>query len=95
MDMPSLAIRFEYMTYPAENQTQSVDCGRCLVGQNIRRLRLEREMSQEDLASKADINRAYLSTVENGKRNISIDNIIAIANALRVDPRQLLCPIDD
>ncbi len=71
-----------------------IDCGRLLIGSNIRRLRSERELSQQELAAEAGINRAYLSTVENGKRNISIDNIIAIANALMVDPRQLLRPVN-
>lgn len=51
-------------------------------------------MSQEELAFEAGINRAYLSTVENGKRNISIDNIVAVANALTVDARELLRPLD-
>lgn len=77
-----------------ENHTP-ISCGRRLVGSNIRRLRLERDMSQEDLAFEAEINRAYLSTVENGKRNISIDNIIAVANALLTDPRELLRPLDE
>jgi transcriptional regulator with XRE-family HTH domain len=72
-----------------------VECGRRLVGTNIRRLRLDQGLSQEQLAGKAGINRAYLSTVENGKRNVSIDNIIALANALVVDPRRLLRPLDD
>jgi transcriptional regulator with XRE-family HTH domain len=52
-------------------------------------------MSQEQLAQEAGINRAYLSTVENGKRNISIDNIVALANALDVDARQMLRPLDE
>ena len=78
-----------------DEQTNRIKCGRRLVGSNIRRLRLAGDLSQEELAFEAGINRAYLSTVENGKRNISIDNIIAIANALRVDPRQLLRPLDD
>lgn len=78
-----------------DEKTSRIKCGRRLVGSNIRRLRLGHDMSQEDLAGEAGINRAYLSTVENGKRNISIDNIIAIATALRVDPRELLRPLDD
>lgn len=77
-----------------DEKPNPISCGRRLVGGNIRRLRLERDMSQEDLAFEAGINRAYLSTVENGKRNISIDNIIAVANALTVDPRELLRPLD-
>lgn len=79
------------MTY---EERAPIECGRRLVGRNIRRLRLERELSQADLADMAGINRAYLSTVENGKRNISIDNIVAIANALALDPRRLLQPLE-
>lgn len=65
------------------------------VGHNIRRLRKGQELSQEQLSFRAGINRAYLSTVENGKRNISIENIFAVADALAVDPRELLRPMDD
>lgn len=83
------------MTNAPKNQRPPIDCGRSLLGNNIRRLRSERELSQQELAAQAGINRAYLSTVENGKRNISIDNIIAIANALMVDPRQLLRPVSN
>ncbi|MFP4598317.1 MAG: helix-turn-helix domain-containing protein [Persicimonas sp.] len=81
------------MNNAPNNQRPPIDCGRSLVGSNIRRLRSERDLSQQELAAEAGINRAYLSTVENGKRNISIDNIVAIANALMVDPRQLLRPV--
>ncbi len=83
------------MSDTRDEQIQRIKHGRRLVGTNIRRLRLDHDMSQEDLAGEAGINRAYLSTVENGKRNISIDNIMAIATALEVDPRELLRPLDD
>lgn len=82
------------MSDTRDEQTRHIKAGRHLVGTNIRRLRLSEEMSQEELAGEAGINRAYLSTVENGKRNISIDNIVAIAAALSVDPRELLRPLD-
>ena len=65
------------------------------VGYNIRRLRLSNDFSQEQLAFRAGINRAYLSTVENGKRNISIENIFAVADALETDPRELLRPMEE
>lgn len=67
---------------------------RQIVGHNIRRLRKSHELSQEQLAFRAGINRAYLSTVENGKRNISIENIFAVADALAVDVRELLRPME-
>lgn len=83
------------MSDTSYEQPAPIKCGRRLVGCNIRRLRLERGLSQAELADAAEINRAYLSTVENGKRNISIDNIIAIANALALDPRRLLRPLEE
>lgn len=53
-------------------------------GQRIRALREARGWSQEHLAGEASIHVTYLSGVERGKRNVSIDNIARIAQALRV-----------
>lgn len=64
--------------------------GRRLVGLNIRLLRQAAGLSQEELALAAGINRTYLSSVERGQRNVSIDNICRIAAALDCHPRELL-----
>ena len=45
-------------------------------------------MSQKDLAYSADLDRSYIASVENGKRNISIVNIEKIANALAVSLKE-------
>ena len=42
------------------------------VGQRIKKLRTKRKLSQEDLALEINMNRVYLNSVENGRRNISI-----------------------
>ena len=42
-------------------------------------------MSQKDLAYAADLDRSYIASVENGKRNVSIVNIEKIATALGVN----------
>jgi transcriptional regulator with XRE-family HTH domain len=47
-------------------------------------------ISQEALAAMADIHRTYLGDVERSERNISIDNIEKLANALGVDVSELL-----
>lgn len=52
------------------------------VGQRIRELRNNQNLSQEKLALKAEIDRTYLAGVENGKRNISVVNLEKIVNAL-------------
>jgi transcriptional regulator with XRE-family HTH domain len=63
------------------------------IGHNVRRLRASGGLSQESLASLAGIHRTYLSSVERGERNLSINNVYRIAAALGVDPRELLAPI--
>lgn len=55
------------------------------IGKRIKELRALRKISQEELAARADIDRTYVNSVENGKRNISIINIEKIAKALKTD----------
>lgn len=52
------------------------------IGLRIKELRLAKGMSQEQLALRAELDRTYMTSVENGKRNISIQNIEKIINAL-------------
>ena len=51
---------------------------------NLRRSRRMQDISQEELADRADMSRSYLSGVERGVRNISIDNMGLLAEALGV-----------
>lgn len=64
------------------------------VGANLRRLRSQMKWSQSKLAEQAGLNRSYLSMVENGRRNISLDNLVSLALALRVEPVVLLTMVD-
>lgn len=52
------------------------------VGARIRELRNDRRLSQEKLALAAGLDRTYIASVENGKRNISIVNLEKIIVAL-------------
>ena len=54
------------------------------LGKRIKLLRNEIGISQEELADRAEIDRTYITSVECGKRNISIVNIEKIAKALGV-----------
>ena len=57
---------------------------------NLRRVRDDRGLTQEALAALARLHRTYIGSVERGERNISIDNMQRIAEALKVDIRELL-----
>jgi transcriptional regulator with XRE-family HTH domain len=58
-------------------------------GEKVREIRLSQRISQEELAFRADIHRTYMSSVELGKRNVSLQNIEAIANGLKVPIEEL------
>lgn len=55
-----------------------------IFGNNIRRFRKLRGLSQEALADKAGLHRTYIGSVERGERNITLVNAERIANALAV-----------
>ncbi len=57
---------------------------RISVGNKIKELRKQRNLSQEDLALLSGLDRTYINSVENGRRNISIISLEKIANGLGV-----------
>jgi len=68
---------------------------RLILANTVRQLRLIRHWSQELLGFEAGVDRTFISHVERGARNISIDNIERLAKALSVHSYQLLMPFDD
>ena len=63
---------------------------RKLFGNKVREARNLLGLSQEELADLCGLDRTYIGGVERGERNISLINIIKIANALKVNPSDLL-----
>ena len=53
--------------------------------QNVRKYRLQKGMSQEELADKANLHRTYISAVECERRSIALENIQRIADALEIE----------
>lgn len=60
------------------------------VAANVRRLRKGADLSQEELAHEAGVDRTYVSQVERGKRNVTITVLARLARALTTTPDQLL-----
>ncbi|MDP8235144.1 MAG: helix-turn-helix transcriptional regulator [Candidatus Erginobacter occultus] len=58
-------------------------------GDNVRRIRKSRNLSQEDLAEKSGLHRTYVSGIERGVRNPTLAIICRIAAALGVKPEEL------
>ena len=60
------------------------------LGRNPRALRVSRGLTQEKLAEDLDVTPRYLAGIERGERNLTLDSIDALAEALRVDSVALL-----
>lgn len=65
-----------------------------LVGTNVRRLRRDAGLSQEELAHRSSIDRTYLSDIERGLRNPTLLVICDLATALQVHPAVVLVTAD-
>ena len=53
-------------------------------GEKVKAIRKNQNVSQEKLAELAELDRTYISDIENGKRNVSIETVFKIARALDI-----------
>ena len=60
------------------------------LGQRVRRVRLLRELTQEQLAERADVVNSYVGVIERGEKKASINTLVKIANALNCSVDYLL-----
>lgn len=63
-------------------------------GENVRRYRLEKKLTQEALAELVDVNASAITRIESGERGVSVPTLIALAKALGVSCDALLCKED-
>lgn len=78
------------MTRPLQRMTL-----RGVVARNLRRLRHESGLSQEDLADRAGINRNYVGMLEREEHSATVDMLEKLASVLGVDPSQFFLASPD
>jgi transcriptional regulator with XRE-family HTH domain len=59
-------------------------------GKRVREVRLQKQLTQEDVAYEANIEPMQLSRIERGVINTSISHLLAIAKAMKIHPSELL-----
>ncbi len=59
---------------------------------NVKRIRTKRNITQALIAEKIGITEKYVSDIETGRKPCSLDTLVALANALEVEPYELLLP---
>ena len=68
--------------------------GRALVGWNVKRIRVSKQISQERLAFDAEVDRSYLGGLERGEHNPTVDVLERISGVLGVALRDLFTEFD-
>jgi transcriptional regulator with XRE-family HTH domain len=63
-------------------------------GENLRRIRRRRGLSQEELAIRASLHRTEIGMLENGLRVARITTLIQLSGALEIEPSELIAGID-
>jgi len=61
-----------------------------IVAANLKRLRAKKRWSQEELAGRCGLHRTYIGAIERGERNITLNTLLQIANAVGVTSAELL-----
>lgn len=67
---------------------------RVAYGKAVRAIRQDKKISQEELADLCGLHRTYISDIELGKRNVSLENIDKIAQALQVKKSELFVEVE-
>jgi transcriptional regulator with XRE-family HTH domain len=70
------------------------DTSAAAIGRALRGVREAASISQQEVASAAEMDRAYLSEVESGKRSLSVDRLLRICHALNLAPTQVMSEIE-
>lgn len=75
---------------PAASSPQPISSAAAEFGRRVRVRRQELGKSQEQLAADGDVHWSFLGQVERGQRNLTLHNILKVAEALALDPSELV-----
>lgn len=72
--------------YPKEKQERILERARYIkIAMELRRLRKQLKMTQEELSEKMGVKREFISRIESGKQNVTLDTLFKIADATDSD----------
>lgn len=66
-----------------------------IFGQQLRKIREERKLSQEELALRSKLDRTYISLLERGKRRPTLNTIFALAAQLDIAPSEMVRMVEN
>jgi len=78
--------------FPGMKRSDKNHEARRLFATNLRKLRAARGMTQEDLAAAAEVDRSYISNVENEHKSVSADVVEAVAKVFGLDIFEMFHP---
>lgn len=90
MPLPTRIVHYSVSHHSAHRRNFHGMMLRAVFGLNVLRLRRERNLSQEQLSLVSGRTRAYISSVEAGRRNATLDTLETLSNALGVEPQELI-----
>lgn len=68
---------------------------RVVIGRNVRRFRVAKGLTQEELSALCDFDQRYISQVETGQRNLTVLSLHELAQALGTTPVELITPDEE
>lgn len=66
-----------------------------MIGRNVRRYRVAKGLTQEELSARCDFDQRYISQVETGQRNLTVLSLYELAQALGTTPVALISPDEE
>lgn len=64
-----------------------------IIGKLVREYRLKKNLTQQELAELSDLSLPFINLVENNRRNLSVDTLLRILQAMEIEPSDFFKPL--